>query len=259
MKKSIICITLIMAIFLVGCQNVDNQENSMQESNPDEHIQSNPNLDDNAPTGDPMPSQSIEIQSLDKLNEMRDMLKCDDDAQLGQYIQSVSNTGIQSRDDLIVFVKLIDSLPHIPILDGNITWVRFSRGISEDTGKETSVVYITTEAANGDWTRVEYILSVTDVSERVSEEKISIGESTLVVSPIKNSDEKLTLHTETRNPHPSGEGTMIQWVGEANGIFTMIHYYTKTPEDINTQNLFKNIQVYSISDCMKNQNNSSQK
>lgn len=202
---------------------------------------------DKTPIEDPLPSQSIEISGLEKFNEMKAMLADNDEAQLEQYIQSIANSGIQSKDDMTAFVKLLDFLPQISVLDGNVTSIRFSHTVSEDTGKETNVVYITTEAANGEWTRVEYVLSVTDVTQKISDEKMSIGESSLLTSAVKNSDGKLTLHIETRKPHQSGTGTLIQWVGEANGIFTRIFYYTNDSDNIKADNLFSNIQIPAIS------------
>ena len=211
------------------------------------HIPSDTNVSDETPHADPLPSQSVEIQGLDKLNEMREMVSCTDETQSSQYIQSIANCGILSKEDLIAFVDLIDSLPNISILDGNITSIRFSHNISKDTGNETNVVYVTTEAGDGEWTRVEYVLSVTDVSEKISEEKISTGENSLLTSSVSNPDGKLTLHTETREPHPSGEGTMIQWAGEADGIFTRIYYYTYNSGAVNTDNILSNIQISDIS------------
>ena len=256
MKKVLITMMLIFAIFLSACQSVVNQndiptqsdtkmENNQndKETDPNKQITSNSNSNDKSSTSEPLPSQSIEVQGLEKLNEMREMLLCDDETRLEQYIQSVANSGVQSKDDLFAFVKIIDSLPQIPILDGNITWICFSHTISEDTGKETTVVYVTTEAANGDWTRVEYVLSVTDISRKILDEKASVGEDSILISPVKNSDGKLTLHIETRNPHPSGKGTMIQWIGEADGIFTRIYYFTNNPGDVETGSLFNNIQI----------------
>ena len=200
-------------------------------------------IEDNTVINEPLPNKSIEIRSIDSLNEMKEIMTCDDETQWNQYIESISDSGIQSKDDLLAFVKLVDALPQISILDGNITWICFSHNISEDTGKETNVLYVTTEAANGDWTRMEYILSVTNVSGKISEEKKAIGKNTLLTSSVKSSDGKLTLHIETRSPHKSGERTMIQWVGEAKGIFTRIYYYTSNPDDVNTGNLFGNIQI----------------
>ena len=226
MKKSLISIILILAIFLIGCGSVVN-----------------PNSNDQTFTAEPLPSQSIEIQSLEKLNEMREMLSCDDETRLEQYIQSVSDSGVQSKDDLVAFVKIIDSLPQISLLDGNVTWICFSHSISEDTGKEANVVYITTEASNGDWTRVEYVLSVTDVSRKISDEKISVGEASVLNTPIQSPNGKLTIHIETRSPHPSGNGTMIQWVAEADGIFTRIYYFTNSTGDVDTENIFGNINI----------------
>ncbi|MBQ9162860.1 MAG: hypothetical protein IJX74_06240 [Clostridia bacterium] len=264
MKKMLISIMLLVVIFLVGCQSVVDQndiptqgdsdtENNQSDVKTDPNEQTttdsnegtttDPDSNDKTAIEEPLPMQSIEIQGLEKLNEMRGMLSCDDEIRLAQYVQSVSDCGVQSKDDLFAFVKIIDSMPQIPILDGNITWICFSHSISEDTGKVTNVVYVTTEAANGEWTRVEYVLSVTDVSQKISDEKVSIGEGFILNSPVKNSDGNLTLHVETRNPHPSGKGTMVQWIGDVDGIYTRIYYFTNTPGDVDAGTLFNDIQI----------------
>lgn len=230
MKKVLITMMLILSIFLSGCQDV---EKISEQTNSSDKITSTIDL----------PSHTIEVRSLEDFNKMKEMSVCDDESQLQQYFQSFTFERPQSKEDLSAFVNLIDSLPQIPILEGNITWICFSHSISEDTGKETNVVYITTEAANGDWTRVEYVLSVTDIPAKISAEKSEIENKSLLNSPIKNSDGNLTLHIETRSPHPSGNGTMIQWVGETEGIFTRIFYFTNTTSDVETEKLFNDIQI----------------
>ena len=234
MLKKIMLIILILSIFLSGCQDV---KNSSEETTSNEKIT----------TDRILPSQTIEVRSLEEFNKMKEMSVCDDEAQLQRYFQSFMFNGPQSKEDLSAFVNLIDSMPIIPILDGNIVWICFSRDISEDTGKETTVVYISTEAANGDWTRIEYVFSVTDIPAKISAEKSEIENKFLLNSPIKNSDGNLTLHIETREPHPSGNGTMIQWVGETEGIFTRIFYFTNDPEKVNAENLFNDLQTANIS------------
>ena len=243
-----LCIALlILTMLFSGCQNINEQDNLSQPSNT--NPESTPNLTDNTITEEPLSSRSIEIQSLEKLSEMRTMAACKDESQLEQYILSIANTGVRSKDDFLSFVNLIDLLPHISILDGEVTWICFSNSISEDTGKETNVVYITTEAPNGDWTRIEYVLSVTDVSVEISNEKSLVGENSILTSPIQNADGNLILHIETRNPHPSGKGTMVQWVGEVDGVFTRIYYYTNNANEVKTDNLFRNIQISDILQC----------
>ncbi|MBR2020495.1 MAG: hypothetical protein IKA05_08875 [Clostridia bacterium] len=238
MKKTLISILLIVAMFFVGCQSVMNQNDV--ENNSDEQMTSNSDMD----IEDPHEIKRFEVRNLETLNEMRDMLSCNDETRLEQYIQGIAKSGVQSKEDLFSFIKIIDSMPQIPILDGNIVWICFSHGISRDTGKVTTVVYVSTEAANGDWTRVEYVLSVADVSQRLSDEKELIGKGSVLNSPVKNSDGNLTVHMETRNPHPSGNGTMIQWVGEVDGIFTRIFYFTNNTGDVEVENLFHNIQTF---------------
>jgi hypothetical protein len=245
MKKTIISIVMILVIFLVGCQNVENPSGS--ENDLGAQLTSNSESNNKTVLKEPFPSQSIEVKGLEKFNEMKEMLACNDETRLEQYIQGIADSGVQSKDDLLAFVKMIDTLPQVPVLEGDITWIRFSHSISEDTGKETNVVYVTTEAANSDWTRVEYVLSVSDVSKKISDEKISIGEGSVLNSVVKNSDENLILHIETRTPHPSGNGTMIQWIGEVDGIFTRIYYFTNNTDNVKTENLFNDMKISNIS------------
>ena len=233
MMKKIIFMILILSMFLSGCQDV---RKISEQTNSSNKITSTIDF----------PSQTIEVRSLEDFNKMKEMSVCDDESQLQQYFQSFTFERPQSKEDISAFVNLIDSMPIIPILDGNIVWICFSRDISKDTGKETTVVYISTEAANGDWTRIEYVFSVDDIPAKISVEKSEIENKSLLNSPIKNSDGNLTLHIETRNPHPSGNGTMIQWVGETEGIFTRIYYFTNNSNDIETKALFSNIKMSKI-------------
>lgn len=282
MKKTMICMVLTFTLFLIGCHNDDIQNHSSEQSNilethPTEvksdfieetstqetatqetatqetateatestemSTQANESATQERITADPPPSQSFDIRSLEELNRMREMAECKDEAQLEEYVQSIKASGIMSKDDLLAFVKIIDSLSHVSLLDGKVTWICFSRDISEDTGKETAIVYITTESANGDWTRIEYLLSVKDASKKIADEIAFLGEDAALAAPVKTADERLTLHAETRKAHPSGTGTMILWYGEADGIFTRIHYYTNTPENIDANELFGSLQT----------------
>ena len=255
MKKAMISIALIFILLLVGCQksmdfenpeNLSKQSTNLAGSVQDPEVNSNEQPKLSSGFGDktvveaPLPTRSIEVQSIEKLNEMREMINCKDETQLSQYIQSISESGIQSKDDLLAFVRIIDSLPKFSILDGCVTWICFSDGISEDTGRETKVVFVTTEAENGDWVRLEYALSVSDASQEMIKEKASTDEKFILKSPVEFSDEDVTLHIEMRTPHPSGEGTMIRWTGEAKGIFIRIYYYTQNADNVKTEELFKN-------------------
>lgn len=251
MRKAIKLIVLIATMLLLGCQNVNNPSGLPKESNSDTEYDSNEqvtsNLNFNDKTVTPPQYESMEARSLEEFNVMREMSTCADEEQLQQYIQSIVGNGIQSKDNLLNFVETIDSLPQIPILNGDVTWICFSRGVSIDTGKETSVAFVSTEAESGEWTRVEYAFSITDVSAKISDEKALCGEASVLDSPIKNSNGNLTLYIETRSPHPSGNGTMIQWVAEVDGIFTRIYYYTNNADDVKTESLFSNIKT----DCWK--------
>lgn len=57
------------------------------------------------------PSPAISLRSLAKLDEMREMITCTDEEELNKYLRSIEGAGARSRDDLIAFVNMIESLP----------------------------------------------------------------------------------------------------------------------------------------------------
>lgn len=197
--------------------------------------------------GDPSDEWMV-IQSPAQLNELRAVIACDDAERWTQALQSTAVTKREnSKEELIAFVTLVDSLPQISILDKEFSKIMYGKGISEDTGKEYKVIYVITHADNGDWTRVEYILSITDVSRAIAEEKSVIGDNSLLSAAVSSADGKMTLYAETREPHPTESGTMIRWWGETQGIFTRIVYYTNHADEVNSENIASNMQISAFS------------
>ncbi len=169
---------------------------------------------------------------------MREAVQGDDSA-ISQFIETNPSIGIQSKSELIKFVKLMNAIPNITLIDGDVTNITYSHTYSQDTGKETAVVYVLTQSENGDWTRIEYVLSVSDVYQKIMDEKSELGYDTLMSSPIQGADGRLLLYIETRQTHPSENGTMIQWVGQMDGIFVRVFYYTEDAKHIDAQDLFE--------------------
>ncbi len=193
----------------------------------------------------PMPFQSIDVHSLAEYNKMQDMVYCEEEQDFSQYIDNVNAIGIETPDELAEIVKIIDELPKIHILEGDISWIEYAHKVTIDTEEEVKYVYIVTKAENGDWVRVEYLLSIEPekVADKLAMEKEAAGETCLIDTPIKSKDGKLSLHIEKRELLSVDEGTSIRWTGEVNGMFVRIHCFFKDGEKIVTSELFGNLRM----------------
>ena len=67
--------------------------------------------------------ESISINSREKLKEMRQMAECEDEETLKSFLRSVNGGGAKSREDLVEFLRLIDSIPILNFVDGTVTWI----------------------------------------------------------------------------------------------------------------------------------------
>lgn len=228
MKRITIYITVIFLIFVVGCSaGIENSAvNSILDS--------------------PMPGKGISIQSLEEFEEMKAMVTESDQNQLNKYLQRFNGSGIE-KNDLETFVALVESIPYINLIDGKISWISYSTGTSQDTGLTHKVLYVTAKASNGDWVRLEYLLSEKDVAGKIAKESAEEKDTSLITTPIRNQDGKITLHTETREKHPSDPGDVISWVANVDGIFTRVTYYTTNASKVDTASLLGELQITGIS------------
>ncbi|MDD4475233.1 MAG: hypothetical protein PHV95_05475 [Eubacteriales bacterium] len=233
--KKLLVVILVLMLILSGCQK--------------ELTLSTESKDTSVPVTKQPPPYSINLRSLEQLEEMRRMAEYKDGEELSLYLRSVEGGGAHTREDLVDFLELIDSLPILKFFDGTVTFISHETGNSIDTGKHYNVVYVTTEAENGDWTRVEYLLSVDDVPVEIEKRKEE-GEfsDSLFTNPIHIKDENITLYCETREKHPSGKGDVIGWTLNVDRIYTRVVYYTNDVDSVKTQNVFDNLSIKSISD-----------
>ena len=213
----LVCISLM----LVGCQSqIDGGTSDKQ------------NDDTNLVLGEPGPS--ISVRSIAALEEMRKMISCTDEKELKQYLQSVEGGGANSKEDLEKFIKLVDAIPYIPLIDGDISWINCSSGISEDTGKQTSVLFVTTKSQSGEWIRFEYNLMAVDASATIDEKLSQMSETEILIKPIQSKDKKLTVYSESRD-----EQTIV-WTVNIDGVFARVIYHTNTPDEVNASDMFSN-------------------
>lgn len=181
------------------------------------------------------PPYSIDVRGLDKLEEMRGMLAKSDE-ELNPYLDTIPGGGLNSREDLVNFLELLDSTPVLKLIDGEVTWICHY--------PEDDVLYISTKAPNGDWVRLEYYLSM-DPSEGV--ERFSSDKSTLS-QPVKSQDERITVYSQVKEPHPSGTGETVEWALTLDDTFVYAVYYTISASDIEAETVFGNPEIKKISE-----------
>lgn len=194
------------------------------------------------------PGSSISLRSLDALEEMRTMVRQADGEELERYLSSIEGGGARSREDLKVFLKLVDSVPVLPILDGTVTWISRQTGTSVDTGEDYDVLYLSTQAENGEWTRIEYFLSAGDIRDEVARlETAGILPSSAAAAPLRAADGRVTVYGETRELHASGSGELIRWYLEVDGIFAQVVYYAADAGAVSMRDVFTDLSVGSLS------------
>ncbi len=223
MKKYFIILAMIFFIvFLTGCQSVPETSTV--------HRTEAPGIVDK----DPLPNQEISVRSSEQLDHMREMLSCPDEEELNNYLMTVEGGGAQSKEDLVHFLALVDSIPYIEIMTGEIGWISYSNGKTQDTEKEYEILYVTRQAENGDWIRFEYMLSVKDVPGEVAKQREELSVSSLISAPMVSVDGKTTFYEETREAHVSGTGDVIRWIASIDGIYANIVYYTSDADPVDT-------------------------
>lgn len=189
--------------------------------------------------GEPPPSMAI--HSMEELEEMREMILCQDEQKLKEYLRSIKGGGADGRENLIFFVNLVDSVPYVHCFEGDIIWINYSKGV-----KGEEVLYITLEAPNGDWMRIEYIFSLTDVQAAIEERVLSKENGEAFLPPLKSKDEKLKVYHESRAPHPSGIGDSIRWIADLDGIFAYIVFYDSMGETLYPKELLPSMKVTGV-------------
>lgn len=194
----------------------------------------------------PDPPESIDLRSTAELEKMRDMILCQDEQELAQYLSSVMGGGAQSRQDLIDFVNLVDTTPFVHLLQGEITWLNYSKGVSVDTGESYETFYVTVEADNGEWVRCTYSWGEQDTAARLTAVLDALGGDMGMDGPVLTDDHRMLLMAQQREPHPSGTGDTVTWWGEVDGNFIEICYYVDSQKEVKASELFGSLEVTGI-------------
>ncbi len=223
--KKLFCICLILCLFLAGCQQGASSEPA--GGNPPVEIHSL--FSENT-------RKSIDVRSLAELETMRAMAVSTDEEAVQAYL--TSGSGAESQADLVNFLKLVDSLPKLDVLDGEIGW------ISLQTGNGVAALYITVDAENGDWIRTEYLVSVTDIDAELARvQNDSEASASLLSAPFSAVDNRVKLYSQNIRTSEDIPGATAVWRMSIDGIYGFIFYHSATTENIAPADVFQNATI----------------
>ena len=237
MKKILsIFLCFIIVVSLYGC-NVQSEDN-ISNTATNEVLNNTSNSTEktsNEIYNEPFPDKKvIDIHSLEELNKMREMLSCEDEEQLKEYLSNFGNAITNTKptkEDLEMFVSLADRFSFVNIVDGELILMHYSDGISIDTGKRVEVFYITLEAENGNWIRYEYLLSVKDPYTDIT------TDSQFFEKPLTGTNETIALLSEKREPDPFGVGEIVIWIADIDGTSAFIFQYSVAKDQIKADDI----------------------
>ena len=161
---------------------------------------------------------------------MKQVLLSEDEGELKEYLSSVEN-GATSKEDLEMFLELADRFSFVNIVDGELAWMYYFDGVSVDTGNRNQVFYVMLQSSNGDWIRYEYLLSVEDPHSDIT------TDLQFFESPLTGTNKIITLLSEKREAHPSGEGEIVTWIADIGGTSAFIFRYSASEDQIKAENI----------------------
>ena len=237
--KKLVLILIALVFILTGCQK-----------QPEDELQNNTKGNDSENTTNHVdPNPSINIHGLEELEKMREMAESKDEEALNLYLRSVNGGGAHNREDLIAFLDLIDSLPILKLIDGEINRICHEEGERPTTGEYYNEVIISTRTANEEYTMIVFSLMIDDIPAEIERRKTTeeLAES-ILKTPLQTKDGRIKVYSEARKEHPSGIGDFITWILDLDGIYTGVIYYTKHADEVRANEVFQNVVIQSISD-----------
>lgn len=246
MKKWYFILAIVLLVTLASCKA--NNTDGYNYSHATEHSNGTVESKSTEPYDHAEPPESIQVRSLEQLDEMRMMLRQTDE-ELDAYLLNATGGCADSKEDLVSFLDLIDSLPVLEVIEGDIIWIAHFYDQDRSTGKkQDGVVYISTMGSNGDWTRIEYLLSVKDVSGELEKLRADGEFDKSVISDVLQSNNgRVKVFSEIKKRHPNGNGDLIEWMITIDNTLARVVYYTSDSSDIQTSSVFGDISLTQIS------------
>lgn len=220
---------VFLSLILIACQNKTNSNSSANNSL-------------KIALGEP--GVSIGVRSLEELDEMREMINCKDSEKLEKYLRSVEGGGAESADDLKVFVNLIDVVPYVSLIGGEITWINRSCADNSDGKNFADVLFITEKNEHGTWTRFEYDLNSIDTSKAVQKAISDLDPEYVLKSPVQSSDKKITVYSE--KIEILDDKATTTWIASIDGVLARIIYNSASDMSVGADVLFSVCSVSTV-------------
>lgn len=229
------CIIILVAILFVltGCQ---------VHSEP-EHKEHAISIGDEISHG--TPPKSISLYEFDELIRIQKIVALNNENDL-QFVAHEYN--LESGADIINFLEIIESIPVLKLFDGQIIYIGYQWPVSENnsTGGELTtatqnlgIAYITIQANDGSWFRINYWLKNKDMAlEKII--GVSDRSTSLLKTPLQAVNGRCYVYHETREPHSTESGDVITWSAVVDGIPVMIKYYSENANAVKTETVFNN-------------------
>lgn len=233
-----ICLIVCLVFIFGGCQK--EQGDTIGDTSQNDHKDSIGDTSQNDHEEPPMYDLHVEVHSAEELAKMREMASCSDEKLLKEYLQT-SGSGARTKEELDQFIKLIDTIPYVSLIEGELTWACHKIGESIDTGKPYNILSISTIADNGEWVRIEYHLDSLDSKDKIANELKETDASAVLAKPVQSKDKKVTVYTEIRRVQTAGKS--IWWAVDIDGIFARIIYSTENMDAVETESVFSNCTV----------------
>ena len=205
MKKKLLMLVIALTIIMCGCQKVGDTNTIDQQSNNEINATEIANKSEHAG------KISIIIKSLDQIDEIKAIINEEDEAKAFDTLIEFPGAGLKSKEDLVRFLEVVNDLPTLKLIDGEISTISYEKGFAQDTGKEYEFAYISIKANDGTWVRFEYLLS--KENSATIDTNISSTEQGITVfsKPVQSADGRVKIFSEQSEDHPSGVGKLFTW------------------------------------------------
>ena len=194
----------------------------------------------------PPRNDGISFYSLEELERLNILLTCKNSEELEENLKGLIHGGQWNPQKIDALATKLESLPYVTLIDGEITWIDYTNGVTPADESPLEEIYVAITAENGDWVRLNYLFSVKDVDAKIEQKITKKGATSLITVPMHNQDNRIILYTETREKHPVEAGTVIEWIAKIDGMYVEIVYYTADASSVVTSALLDEAEVSTI-------------
>ncbi len=188
----------------------------------------------------PLPNKNINVSALWELQEVRDIVAGkipfpEDGWRFG--------SGVDTVEDLAAFLTLVDSLPYVELVLGNISDITHAR----DTKTEPGVVMVSEQEGSHTWARIEYNMEVSNIPAEI-EKVLKNTKAKRLDEVAQNEDGTLKIYAELVEKYSPGSRMYYRWYGELKGLFVRVSYHIAGEDTVNVSEFLADKKTIAISD-----------